>query len=560
MPSLGLDLPKLSVFAVELGGPRVHKRVHRRVLRMVTLAQDSKGNYKARKRLPDDVREDFGRLYGASHEAKFYLPASTKAHVAKQRFGEWLAEIESHIAAIRSQRKGEGLSLTQQQTRALAGEWYDWFLERHPTSDLQKWEDLRDHVHEELRETVGEVEWERNDPNDLWREDEELRKEIRPVLADVGETAQFLGMKAMVLDGETRDRFLDYLYDDLAAAFRRLIGIAQGDYSPDEYRKRFPKFEGADTGETPKQLFERWVSERHPADSTIETWGYVFSRMSQHFEGRSAASIGTEEAQQWLRGLVTNERSAKTVRNTDLRASKAIFNWAVDHKYVPRNPFEKTKLTVPKKIQLRESKAFLPQEWRAILKAALEITDTHKPFDAAKRWVPWLLAYTGARPGEITQLRKSDVIDRNGIHALRLTPEAGSIKSGKVRTVPLHEHLIAQGFLKFAEGHRDGPLFYKLDEKPKNDDPIKVKKSRAAQARQRLAAWVGSLGVKDKQLSPNHGWRHTFKQIADRAGISERVSDSITGHAHKSVGAAYGEATLEDKAEAMKKFPRYALG
>ena len=77
--------------------------------------------------------------------------------------------------------------------------------------------------------------------------------------------------------------------------------------------------------------------------------------------------------------------------------------------------------------------------------------------------------------------------------------------------------------------------------------------------RQQLAAWVGSLGVKDKQLSPNHGWRHTFKQIADRAGISVRPSDSITGHKHKSVGAAYGEATLEDKAEAMKDFPRYIV-
>lgn len=137
--------------------------------------------------------------------------------------------------------------------------------------------------------------------------------------------------------------------------------------------------------------------------------------MSQYFEGRSAASIGAEEAQQWLRSLVTKERSARTVRNTDLRASKAIFNWAVEHKYVPRNPFEKAKLTVPKKIDLRETKAFFPQEWRTILRAALEVTDTRKPFDAAKRWVPWLLAYTGARPGEITQLRKGDVIDRDGI-------------------------------------------------------------------------------------------------------------------------------------------------
>jgi integrase len=526
---------------------------------MVTLAQDHKGNYKARKRIPDDVREDYGRLYGLRAEVKFYKAASTKPDVARQLFNKWSAQVEGRITAIRAQHKGEGVSLTQEQTHALAGEWYDWFLARHPEGDLKKWEDLRDHVHDALREAVGEVEWERNDPSDLWRDDEELRRTIRPVMADVGETAQFLAMKGMVLDGKTQGRFLNYLYDDLAAAFKRLIGIAEGDYSPDEYRKRFPKFEGADTGETPQQLFERWVSERNPQPGTIETWGYVFSRLSQYFEGRSAASIKPEEAQQWLRSLITKERQARTVRNTDLRASKTIFNWAVEHKCIPRNPFEKSKVTVPRKIQLRESKAFEPQEWQPILKAALAITDTRKPFDAAKRWVPWLLAYTGARPGEITQLRKGDVIDRNGIHALNLTPDAGSIKSGKARTAPLHEHLVAQGFLKFVESHRDGPLFYRPDESPKKDDPIKVKKSRAAQVRQRLATWVGSLGVKGKELSPNHGWRHTFKQIAERAGISGRMSDSITGHAHQSVGASYGEPTLEDKAEAMKRFPRYKI-
>jgi integrase len=92
-----------------------------------------------------------------------------------------------------------------------------------------------------------------------------------------------------------------------------------------------------------------------------------------------------------------------------------------------------------------------------------------------------------------------------------------------------------------------------------DDDALAVRKSRAAQVRQRLAAWVGSLGVKGKELSPNHAWRHTFKQIADRHGISERTSDSITGHAHKSAGATYGEATLGDMAKAMKNFPKYTL-
>ena len=85
---------------------------------MASLTQDSKGNYKSRKRLPDDVREEYGRLYRQRFEAKFFAPASTKPHEAKRLFGEWLSEVEGRIANIRAQQKGEGVSLTREQARA----------------------------------------------------------------------------------------------------------------------------------------------------------------------------------------------------------------------------------------------------------------------------------------------------------------------------------------------------------------------------------------------------------------------------------------------------------
>jgi hypothetical protein len=50
-----------------------------------------------------------------------------------------------------------------------------------------------------------------------------------------------------------------------------------------------------------------------------------------------------------------------------------------------------------------------------------------------------------------------------------------------------------------------------------------------------------------------------FKQIADRVGISERMSDYITGHAHRTIGAKYGAPTVEHMAAALAKFPRYEI-
>ena len=526
---------------------------------MVKLRQDTNGNFVARKRLPDDVREEYGRRYGARHEAKFSASARVGPQAAKQKFREWDIEVDWRITSIRSERSGEGVALTPQQARALAGEWYEWFIVRHPLRDLQAWDNLRDWVHDALREAVGHDEWERGRADELLREDEDLRKEVHPVLADVGETAQFLAAKGLTLNREAQARFLDWLYDDLWAALSRMIRNADGDYRDDRYAERFPKFDGADSGETPKQLFDRWTAEKRPAPSTIETWGYVIDAMAVHFKDRSAASITPDDAQDWISSLIGTKRSARTVKKNWIAASKTVFGWGVEHKYLPRNPFATVKVTVPQSVKLRETQAFRPEERRTILKAALAITDTDTPDKAARRWVPWLAAYTGARPGEITQLRGSDVVTQDGIPALRITPDAGTVKNRKTRVVPLHPHLLEQGFLDFVAKYGNGALFYNPIERPKDAARSKQMKPRSVQARQRLAGWVRSLGVTDSELWPNHGWRHTFKQIADRNHISERMSDYITGHAHRNVGAAYGAPTLEDMAEALEKFPRYEI-
>jgi hypothetical protein len=97
---------------------------------------------------------------------------------------------------------------------------------------------------------------------------------------------------------------------------------------------------------------------------------------------------------------------------------------------------------------------------------------------------------------------------------------------------------------------------------PLNNRPRDItnpKPSRAVQARNRLGEWVRSIAVADKEASSTHGWRHTFKQIADRHAISDRVSDAITGHAPPTEGRAYGAPTLEDMANALRHFPRYKI-
>jgi integrase len=156
-------------------------------------------------------------------------------------------------------------------------------------------------------------------------------------------------------------------------------------------------------------------------------------------------------------------------------------------------------------------------------------------------------------------LRGSDVVEQNGIWAMKISPEAGTVKNRKPRTIPLHEHLVEQGFVRFVNASGTGPLFYNESKATAADDPTNPKRPRAVKARERLAEWVREIGVADPELQPNHAWRHTFKKIGDRAGISEKMLDVLCGHAAASVGRSYGVADLADKAEALRSFPRFNI-
>ena len=286
----------------------------------------------------------------------------------------------------------------------------------------------------------------------------------------------------------------------------------------------------------------------------------MFLDLEKYFLGRAASSLKDDEAHAWATQAITPERSAATVTEVWINAARTVWAWAVDQRKLRTNPFTEVTVTVPKKIRTRETQAFTDDEVQIILKGSYAIGDPGKSFTlAVRRWVPWLCAYTGARGGEITQLRGKDVVQPDGVPAIRVTPEAGTVKTGEPRNIPLHEHLIEQGFLSFAKSGGEGPLFYSLKGIKQSDDPTRPSRRRSVSALNHLGEWVRSLGVDDPAVRPNHGWRHTFKQVAERHGISERVSDYITGHTPTNVSRAYGAPTLKDMAEALKKFPRYGL-
>jgi hypothetical protein len=117
-------------------------------LRMVALGRVADGRWVARKGIPEDVRDEYARLYGLRREAHLRLPADTPRHEAKTRLGEWEAEIETRIATLRAKRNGEGQPLTRLNAVALAGRWYGWFVGQHENDPgpAKRWQKMNDHL------------------------------------------------------------------------------------------------------------------------------------------------------------------------------------------------------------------------------------------------------------------------------------------------------------------------------------------------------------------------------------------------------------------------------
>jgi integrase len=110
--------------------------------------------------------------------------------------------------------------------------------------------------------------------------------------------------------------------------------------------------------------------------------------------------------------LINEDRTAQTIATVWKTALKTVFSWAVGEKLVGENPFKELRISVPRKAVERETKAFTDEEAQTILRAALAYQAPKTVDERARRWVPWICAYTGARAGEITQLRPSDIQKR----------------------------------------------------------------------------------------------------------------------------------------------------
>jgi len=148
--------------------------------------------------------------------------------------------------------------------------------------------------------------------------------------------------------------------------------------------------------------------------------------------------------------LAAKGLSAKSINGTYIATVRTLCKWGVRNDMLATDPTEGVQVQQKRKAG-RGDLPYSDDEVAAILSLArCEAAPT-------LRWVPWLLALTGARVGEITQLWGRHVMQRDGIHFIWITSteDGGQLKTQESeREVPLHPALIEQGFLDYVATRR----------------------------------------------------------------------------------------------------------
>ncbi len=180
---------------------------------------------------------------------------------------------------------------------------------------------------------------------------------------------------------------------------------------------------------------------------------------------------------------------------------------------------------------------------------AAKLTGGKQGFDAAQmkrifaaldgetpdfQWIVKLLAYHGARSGEICQLKCSDVAKLSGVDVIRIHRKNGSVKNQQsVRDIPIHPTCKAIIALA-AKRAPDAWLFPTLtDSKQGRGHNFQNYANRKFL---RL-----TVGITDRAYSM-HSLRHAFSTACREAEMPDAVKYALMGHAlGKGEGGKYGE-------------------
>lgn len=254
--------------------------------------------------------------------------------------------------------------------------------------------------------------------------------------------------------------------------------------------------------------------------------------------------------------------TAKTV-NRYLAAFGAFCNWLAAHDYIPTNPFTDMYLSIDKtKTNVRP---FTDDERKVLFDSPLftgckndmkwHVEGDHLIRDH-RYWLPHVMMYSGARPGEIAQLLVDDVRQMHGVWVMHFTDEGDDEKSlktkGSFRVVPVHSRLIEMGFIKHVERQRKAGERRVFPEAERN-----ARGQIASKFEKKFGLYLRKLGLKDGRGLSLYSFRHGWADAMRNAGFMNEEFSFLMGHQRGDAGQTthYGQlpqGTLQKRVELIE--------
>lgn len=255
--------------------------------------------------------------------------------------------------------------------------------------------------------------------------------------------------------------------------------------------------------------------------------------------------------------------SDRTV-NRYLSSLSAFLSWAEMNGYIASNPC--SGMSLPKENRsktltftsdqmnvLFSSPLFTgaqsATEWRYISRpGAVLIRD-------ARYWVPLVMLYSGARPGEIAQLAISDVRQEHGHWIMHITDEGEATAEGKsvktessMRIVPIHSELVRLGFLQYHANRMNAQNGAQLFPEATRNDRGQMMPEYSRE----FGKYLTRLGLKDGRGFSLYSFRHGAIDAFRRAGYLDDQFKFLIGHGKGTMTGKYGtlpQGMIEQRVE-----------
>lgn len=279
-------------------------------------------------------------------------------------------------------------------------------------------------------------------------------------------------------------------------------------------------------------LYDLWLKHQPRDHKTADTYKATAVQFNQWAKGIPAAAIKGEQVRDFISDLA-QKLAYKTIVNKHKHLI-AIGNIGVRYDKLPSNPFAKAVVTEDMGKKTEDRRPYAVTELDKLFK----LIAANQDMPVADKWLPLLGLTTGARIRELCQISLADVLQEDGVWCLKIVNSGTGQKlknKTSFRRIPLHNDLIAAGFIKFVDAVRSKNL---------KTPEASVFGFKPGAYDNPSTAYGKRFNKFVKQVHPEldfHSFRHTYMDlIRATTGYRKEFSDALTGHSSGTISDTYG--------------------